>query len=201
MRKFTLFVNGRDLDTGAYEYFPYSDKYISDFKTTFRILTQLKMGKLSEESPEVNEYIFAKYCVGKEDANLKAIDSAYKASQCFRYFPVSARRKILYDIHKYLVQKKEELIKLLIIEGHPRKLAEWEFLGMETAYRKESLDLFKDELWREVGRKGRESLYWARKPDGVVCISPPKNASCSNSLTAGFVFLAGNTLIINLKKA
>jgi acyl-CoA reductase-like NAD-dependent aldehyde dehydrogenase len=196
MKKFTLLVNGQDLDTGVYEYFPYTDKKISDFKATFRTLTRLKTKKLSEDSEEVNKYIFAKYCVGKEDTNLKAIESAYKASQQFRYFPVSARRKILYDIHKYLIQKKEELIKLLIIEGHPRKLAEWEFSGMETAYRKESLDLFKDELWREVGRKGRESLYWARKPDGVVCISPPKNASCSNSLTAGFVFLGGNTLII-----
>src|SRR3990167_2497501 len=124
MRKFTLLVDGQDLDTGIYEYFPYADKTISDFKTTFRILTQLKMGKLSEDSEEVNKYIFAKYCVGKEDTNLKAIESAYKASLHFRYFSVSARRKILYDIHKYLVQKKEELIKLLIIEGHPRKLAD-----------------------------------------------------------------------------
>lgn len=196
MQKFTLLVNGQDLDTGIYEYFPYADKYITDFKATFRILTRLKTGKLPENSPEVNEHISAKYCVAKEDTNLKAIESAYRASQVFRYFPVSARRKILYDIHKHLIQRKEELIKLLVIEGHPRKLAEWEFSGMEKAYRRESLDLFKDELWKEVGRRGRENLYWARKPDGVICMSPPKNASCSNSLTAGFVFLGGNTLII-----
>lgn len=196
MERFTLLVNGHDLDTGIYEYFPYADKTISDFKTTFRILTQLKMGKLSEDSEDVKEYIFAKYCIGTEDTNLKAIESAYKASQKFRYFPVSTRRKILYDVHKYLIQKKEELIKLLIIEGHPRKLAEWEFSGMEKAYRRESIDLFKDELWTEVGRFDKETLYWARKPDGIVCMSPPKNASCSNSLTAGFVFLGGNTLII-----
>jgi len=196
MEKFTLLLNGQDLDTEVYEYFPYADKAISDFKSTFRVMTQLKTGKLLENSPDVNKYISAKYCVGKDDTNLKAIEAAYKASQHFRYFPVSARRKILYDIHKYLIQKKEELIKLLVIEGHPRKLAEWEFSGMEKAYRKESLDLFKDELWREVGRIGKETMYWARKPDGVICLSPPKNASCSNSLTAGFVFLGGNTLII-----
>jgi len=196
MRNFTLLIDGKDLDTGIYEYFPYAEKYITDFRTTFKILTQLKMGKLSEDSEQVNKYIFAKYCAGKDDTNLKAIESAYKASKRFRYFPVAARRKIIYDIHKYLLQKKDELIKLLIIEGHPRKLAEWEFSGMEKAYRKESLDLFKDELWREVGRHGKETLYWARKPDGVICLSPPKNASCSNSLTAGFVFLGGNALII-----
>lgn len=196
MKKFTLLLNGKDLDTGVYEYFPYADKAICSFKSVFKVLVQLKAGKLSEDSEEVNECIYAKYCIGEKDTNLKAIESAYKASQIFRRFSVSVRKKILYDIHKYLLQKKDELIKLLIIEGHPRKLAEWEFSGMEKAYRKESLDLFKDELWKEVGQIGKETLYWARKADGVVCMSPPKNASCSNSLTAGFVFLGGNTLII-----
>ncbi|MCM8796234.1 MAG: aldehyde dehydrogenase family protein [Candidatus Omnitrophica bacterium] len=195
MEKFTLLIDGKDLDTEVYEYFPYADKYISDFKTTFRILTQLKMGKIFEDSPEANEYIFAKYCVGKEDTNSKAIESAYKASKVFRYFPVAKRRKILYDIHKYLIQKKEELIKLLIIEGHPRKLAEWEFSGMERSFCKESLDLFKNELWKEVGYIDGETIYWARKPDGVVCVNPPRNAPTS-SLGAAFALLGGNTLII-----
>ncbi len=196
MEKFTLLIDGQDVDTGNCEYFPYTDKKISDFETTFRILTRLKTGKLAEDSEQVTKYIYAKYCVGREGTNLRAVESAYKASQRFRYFPVSARRKILHDIHKNLIQKKEGIIQLLIIEGHPRQLAEWEFSGMEKAYRKESLDLFKDELWREVGRNGEETLYWARKPDGVVCLTPPKNASCSNSLIAAFAFLGGNTLIV-----
>jgi acyl-CoA reductase-like NAD-dependent aldehyde dehydrogenase len=196
MKEFTLLVNGEDLDTGIYEYFPYAEKKISDFETTFRVLTRIKMGKLSEDSEEARSHVFAKYCVGLEDTNLKAIEAAYRASKVFRYFSVSARKKILYDIHRNLIEKKNELIKLLITEGHPKKLAEWEFSGMEKGLREGSLDLFKDELWREVGKFGNESLYWARKPDGVVCISPPKNASCSNSLTACLVFLGGNTLII-----
>jgi len=196
MQKFTLLVGGQDTDTGVYEYFPYADKQVSDFKTTFKALTKLKMGRIAEDSDETADYIFAKYCVGKDDTNLKAIESAHKASQTFRYFPISVRRKILRDIHKYLLQKKDELIKLLIIEGHPKKLAEWEFSGMEKAYRKESLDLFKNEMRKEVGRYENETLYWARKSDGVICMSPPKNAACSNSLTAGFTFLGGNTLII-----
>jgi len=118
MKKISLLINGQDLDTGTYEYFPYADKTISDFKTTFRILTQLKTGKLSEDSEEVNKYIYAKYCIDKEDANSMAIEAAYNASQEFRYFPVSKRRKILGDIHKNLLEKKNELMNLLIIEGH-----------------------------------------------------------------------------------
>jgi acyl-CoA reductase-like NAD-dependent aldehyde dehydrogenase len=51
-------------------------------------------------------------------------------------------------------------------------------------------------LWKQVGCNRNETIYWARKPDGVVTVSPPKNASASNSLTAAFVFLGGNTLIV-----
>ena len=196
MRKFTLFVNGKDLDTGIYEYFPYTDKLITDFRGTYRIITQLKLGQMAEENEEAREYIYAKYCVGKDDTNLKAIESAYNASNTFRYMPLSMRRKILGDVHKKLLEKKEEFIQMLIVEGHPRKLAEWEFSGMEKAYRDESLDFFKDELWREVGKIGDETVYWARKPDGVVCVSPPKNAAASSSLIAGFALLSGNSLII-----
>jgi acyl-CoA reductase-like NAD-dependent aldehyde dehydrogenase len=196
MRKFTLLIDGEDLDTGIYEYFPYADNYISDFKTTFRIITQLKLGKLSEDSEEANKYIFAKYCVNKEDTNKKAIEAAYKAFLEFRYFPLAKRKKILYDIHKYLVQKKEELIKLMIIEGHPRKVCEWEFSCMERGYRKETLDFFKSELWRKIAQDGNESIYLARRPDGIVCVVPPRNAPCSNSLTGAYALLSGNTIII-----
>lgn len=195
MEKFTLLVDGKDLDTGVYEYFPYADKYISDFKTTFRITTQLKLGKLQEESPEVKDYIFAKYCIAKEDTNQKAIEAAYKAFQKFRYFPLEKRRKILGDIHKNLVEKKEKLIELFIIEGHPKKLAEWEFNGLETSFRKKSLDFFKNELYREIVKSGKEKIYLQRKPDGVVCVIPPKNAP-SSSMGAAFALLSGNTLII-----
>ena len=196
MRKFTLLLGGKDLDTGVYEYFPYADKMITDYRMTYKIITQLKLGQLSEDSPEAQEYVYAKYCVGRDDTNIKAIEAAYKASEIFRYMPVSIRRNILGDIHKKLLEKKEDFLKILITEGHPRKLAEWEFSGMEKAYRDESLDFFKNELWREIGKIGDETMYWARKPDGVVCVSPPKNAAASSSLIAGFALLSGNALII-----
>ncbi|MFA6321537.1 MAG: aldehyde dehydrogenase [Candidatus Omnitrophota bacterium] len=193
MRTFTLLANGQDLDTGTYEYFPYADQVIKDFKTPYRIISSLKKGV---NVPNADDYVYAKYCVGDNETNKKAIEAAYKASQKFRYFPVSIRRKILGDIHKNLLERKEELLNLFVIEGHPRKLCEWEFSGMEKAYRPESLNFFKSELWREIGRKSNETMYMVRKPDGVVCISPPKNAPCSNSLTAGFALLGGNTLIV-----
>jgi len=188
-----LFVNGKDIDTGKYEYFPYADQVILDFKKTYQIITKLKKG----ENPEdVDKYIYGKYCVGDNELNKQAIDAAHKASKIFRNFSVSKRKKILYDIHKYLVLNKDEIIKLLSIEGHPYNLAKWEYSAMDNAFCKTTLDLFKDSIWNEIGSVDKEKLYLVRKPDGVVTLVPPKNASASNSLSAAYCFLAGNAVIV-----
>ncbi|MCX5697473.1 MAG: aldehyde dehydrogenase family protein [Candidatus Omnitrophica bacterium] len=196
MKKFTLLLNGKDLDTGTYDYFPYTDKKIGDFEKTFRILTQLKMGKLSEDSVEANEFIYAKYCIGKDDTNKSAIESAYKAYKKFRKFPLSSRKKIFLDMYKLLLEKKEEFIKILITEGHPRKLAEWEFEGMQIGSSPETIDYYCKQIQKEIGRHDNEILYLTRRPDGVICASPPGNASASNSYNAILAFLVGNALVI-----
>lgn len=193
MEEFTLLVDGRHVDTGLYEYFPYADSVITDFKETYRTIIKLQQNKPVEN---VEKYIFAKYSIGTNTSNSEAIMAAYNASKIFKQFPVSKRLNILHDIHKHLVANKDKFIELLTIEGHPRRMAEWEYNCMELGYRKESLELFKDELWKAVGKYKNENLYWARKADGVIALATPKNASASNSLTGAYALLGGNTIIV-----
>ncbi len=193
MEKFSLFVDGKDVDTGKYEYFPYADQYITDFKKTFQIMTKLKKGETPEDT---DKYIFARYCVGDNELNKKAIDAAYRASKIMRDMPIAKRRKILYDVHKHLMINREKILELLAIEGHPKKLADWEFYAMDNAFSKTTLDLFKDSIWEEAGSMAEEKVYLVRKPDGVVVLVPPKNAAASNSLSAAYCFLGGNAVIV-----
>ncbi len=194
IKRVTLLVNGEDLDTGRYEYYPYTEKLLTDRKTTMKMLQQLK----SYQTPvEYEKYVFAQYCIGREDTNQIAIKAAYEASQEFRYWSLKKRIKIMEDIHSLLLEHRGKLIELMVIEGHPVKLATWEFEGMEVAYRKESLDFYASQFRKEIKiNKNSERVFLERRPDGVVCVTPPKNASCSNSLIAGFALLAGNGLII-----
>jgi len=190
---FKLLVDGEDLDTYKYRYFPYAEKLITDYKTVAGILRQLKKG---ENPAGHKEYIFARYCVGGTETNLRAMEAAHRASEEFRYFPVGKRLQILTDIYELLLTHREKLIELMMIEGHPRQLAEWEFLGMERGLRKETLDFYKTQITRQIAVEGDEVLYWNRKPDGVICVSPPKNAPNSSSFIAVLALLGGNTLII-----
>lgn len=193
MKKFTLLVNGRDLDTGVYEYFPYTDKIIMNFRKVKAVIKNLKEGITS---PEVDDYIYAQYCIGREDTNRLAIESAYRAFNEFKKFSLLRRKKLFLDLYKLLVKNKEELINLLVVEGHPRKLAEWEFEGMEMGGRPETIEFFCRQLQKEVGRSQKEILYWARKPDGVVCLNPPGNAAAASSYLGAYVFLVGNALVV-----
>jgi acyl-CoA reductase-like NAD-dependent aldehyde dehydrogenase len=193
MKTYTLFINGKDVDTGIYEYFPYASQAIRDFKKTRKIIREIKLGN---NVSDADDYIYAKYSIGDEGICQQALKSAYEASKIFKYFPLEKRRKIMGDIHDLLVMHREEIIKLFIIEGHPLQLAKWEFEGMERGVAKETLDLYKEQIWKELPSVGRERIYLSRKPDGVVCVSPPKNAPTSNSFVATGSLLAGNTIVI-----
>lgn len=192
LKTFPLFIGGEDVDTWDYEYFPYAEKMILDFKSTYRMIVQMKKG---EKPAGYEDFIFARYCVGGLEINQRAMEAAHKASLIFRRFSIETRKKILLDIRDLLVSNRDQLIELLTVEGHSRKLAEWEFQGMERAFQTQTIEFFSQDMWREM-RNGDEHVAIVRKADGVVCVSPPKNASCSNSLLAAFALLGGNAIII-----
>jgi acyl-CoA reductase-like NAD-dependent aldehyde dehydrogenase len=188
-----LLIRGQGVDTGDYSYLATADEMIKD------PISCIKMQRLAlknENDSTIKSKIFAKYCIAHESEIDAAIDAAYIAYEEFRYFSFSKRAKILNDIYELLLDNKKRLLELLILEGHPETLALWEFAGMETAYRPECINYFKTQLRGSFGIHNNESLGWIRKPDGVIVVSPPGNASCSNSMTAGFALLGGNTLII-----
>ncbi len=191
--QFNLFVDGKEVDTGIYDYTPYSDKFITAFKDTYRVISKLKKDEVQDNA---GEYVYARYCVGDDSLNLKAIDAAHNAAKIFGFFPVSKRRKILHDIHDNLEANKDKLIELMCLEGHPIQLSEWEYRSLERLYSKKAINFYIDELWREVTHFRNETLYFARRPDGVVCMSPPKNAAASNSTLGLHALLGGNALII-----
>ncbi|MBK7206779.1 MAG: aldehyde dehydrogenase family protein [Elusimicrobia bacterium] len=193
IKSFPLYIGGKAFWTGKDEYFPYVEQAILDFEKTRSVLGQVKLKQIP---PDVNKYIFARYAVGDDNANKEAMRAAADAAHGMRALSLQRRTRILKDIHDLLIEKKKELIELMVAEGHPVRLAEWEYLGMESSYRKETLDFFSKEMSKEMKSMNGESIYLVRKPDGVVCVSPPKNAPASISLFAGFCLLPGNSLVI-----
>ncbi len=190
---YPLMIDGKEIDTQNYKYCFLADKLLEEPRTSIKISRQLRAGFIP---PNLEEYVFAKYCTGTKELNRQALQAAACASKTYRYFPLSKRMQIASDIHRLLLEKKDLLIELMIKEGHPKKLSEWEFLGMEQAYRKPSLEFFEKEIMRQIPGDRGEIQYLIRRPDGVVGVCPPRNAPCSSSLIGGFALLAGNALVV-----
>lgn len=190
---FPLLIGGREIDTGEYNYLVFADEMIKDPVAAIKLQ---RMAGENENNPSLKQKIFAKYCIAHENEIEAAIDAAFSASKEFRNWSFARRVRVMNDIYELLLEKKHRLLDLMIAEGHPEKLALWEFEGMEIAYRPECISFFKTQLRGLLGNYDSETLGWIRKADGVIAVSPPGNASPSNSMTAGFALLGGNTLIV-----
>ena len=188
-----LLVDGEEIRTENVEYFPYVEKVITDWKTTRSIISQLKKGHFPAG---YEQFVFAKYFVGRPDTNQRAMKAAREASLEFGQTSLSKRHQIMMDIYDALLAQKQILIDLMVVEGHPVTLASWEYEGMKAAFNPETLGFYKNEMLKEMGTKGSDDIFILRRPDGVVCLSPPKNAPCSIPIIAAFSLLSGNAMVV-----
>lgn len=190
---FTLLVDGESVDTGQYEYYTYSDKLVTDPLRTREVVAALKLGQAPSD---YRQFVYAQYCVSSKDLDERALESAYRASLVYRQLSVAKRTKIFKDVQLLLEDHRQAVIDLFILEGHPRKLAEWEFLGMRKGGYEEIIAYYKTHMWEEIGMEGQERNYLVRRPDGVVGVFAPRTAATSSSFIAVAALFAGNALII-----
>ncbi|MFH1428770.1 MAG: aldehyde dehydrogenase family protein, partial [Candidatus Margulisiibacteriota bacterium] len=194
LQNYKLLVDGHDIDTGNYEFFPYADQVVQDFKATYKVIKSLKKG---EHIPDnYNSFVHSRYCVGNTELYDQAIKSSHNASLSFRHVPAAKRARLIIDINAYLKEKSAKMKEIFLAEGHPELLADWQILGMISGTNAETINFYKSELTRTISTDDTNSTFLAQKPDGVVALCPPKNAAASNSMTGVFALLSGNSLII-----
>ncbi|MDQ3936870.1 MAG: aldehyde dehydrogenase, partial [Actinomycetota bacterium] len=115
-------------------------------------------------------------------------------------FPLELRRAIALDFHHRLAERTGELVDVMVAEGHPRRLAEWEIDGMLHGTDPATIDWHCEELERNYEMRGRR-IQLVRKPDGVVCMNPPQNAAGSCSTLGVLALLAGNALVVKAPRS
>lgn len=188
-----LFIGGRDVDTGVYGYMPDASHLIRDYRGTMRVLERVNAGEPAEAHGDV---IYGRYCIGSSEHNQLAMEAAYKASRTFRHFPLDKRRAMMDSVRRLLLARRDELLDLMIAEGHARELAAWEYDGMCKAYDPDTLDFYHHSLARKIATLPDRDAYIVRRPDGVVAVSPPAGAPTSAAIIAGFALFGGNTLVV-----
>ena len=196
MRSYGLHIGGREEPGRGWNYVLHANALIDDAEGALNLKRALELG---QEDPARDDVV-GRCAYGGDDENRRAIAAARVAAREYNAFPLEARRAIMLDFHHTMVERAPELVDLLVAEGHPRRLAEWETSGILRHSDPPTTDWYCEQFAREYEDRGRR-LELVRKADGVVCVNPPQNAAGSCSALGVTAMLAGNAIVVKAPRS
>jgi acyl-CoA reductase-like NAD-dependent aldehyde dehydrogenase len=195
-----MLIDGED-DTGTgWIYVVRASALIGDPEQAFNLKRGLELQKINPADVAENRDVIARCAWGDDSHNQRALQAAARASETYSRFSLQQLRDIGADFHQELLDRAAELVEILIVEGHPRSLAEWEVSGIVHGFDELTRDWYYEQLHQRFRVAGHD-MQLVRKPDGVVCINPPQNAAASNSTMGALALLAGNTLVVKVPRS
>ena len=196
MRSYTQYIDGKDVEGDRWTYVVRASAMLRDTDAAFNLKRALELGRPAE----LTEDVVARCSVGSVADSDRALEAARRASRIFRLFPQETRSQIVIEFNETLAARAEEMIEILMVEGHPRRLAQWEVSGMVCATDEAAIRWYETQLYHSFESQGRR-LELVRKPDGVVCVNPPQNAAGSNSTLGVFSLLVGNAIVVKAPRS
>jgi acyl-CoA reductase-like NAD-dependent aldehyde dehydrogenase len=196
MKSYPLYIGGRDVEGSGWTYVLHASAFLRDPDAAFDLKRALELGSEREPSDEV----VGRCAWGGERENTLALQAAHAAASDYGQTPLETRRAILLDFHYALAERADEIVDLLVSEGHPRRLASWELSGMLRSCDPATVYVYTRQLESGYECDGRR-LALVRRPDGVVCINPPQNAGTSTTAFAPQALLSGNSVVIKAPRS
>ena len=194
MRSYSLLIDGVEETGKGWTYVVPASDLISDPEGTFTFKRQLELGNI-DPSVSHPRTIAGRCAWGGVDECRRAVAAAAGAQKEFARIPLKHRVAIVSAVHDEMKRRFDEIIEILVTEGHPCRLAEWELSGMLSATCPETLGWVSEQIEREF-HWNTQRLRMVRKPDGVICVNPPQNAAASNGFMGGLALLTGNTVVV-----
>ncbi|MFJ1564126.1 aldehyde dehydrogenase family protein [Streptomyces erythrochromogenes] len=129
-----------------------------------------------------------------------ALSLARTAQPVWARVPLERRLDLVRAFHHLLRDRAEEFVEVLVSEGHPVRVAQWALSAALSLTHPDTVDHARDAMLWEGKQAGR-LVRLVRKPDGVVCLSPARNAPVLTAMAAVPTLAAGNALILNAPPA
>jgi len=198
MRSYGLLVGGEEREGEGFNYTVRASALIADPAAAFTLKRELELGQHSAE--DAPEEVVGRCAWGSDRDNAEAIEAAARARREYGRISLATRRSIMTEFAAAMRERGQELVEILVCEGHPRRLAEWEVRGIVDCTSAETIDWCFSQMQSEV-QFGPRRIVLARKPDGVVCLNPPQNAAGSNAALGMYALAAGNTLVVKAPRS
>jgi acyl-CoA reductase-like NAD-dependent aldehyde dehydrogenase len=196
MRSYDLYINGEEVEGTGWSYSVRASAFLRDAREAFNLKRGLELGSITELTDDV----VGRCAVGDAGHVQSALESARNAFPAYSAFPLETRRRMCLDVYRATIELAPEMVEILVAEGHPRRLAEWEITGVVTGSDPTVLDWYAAQMNQFIPNDDSE-LHLVRKPDGVVCVNPPQNAAGSNGALGLLALLGGNTVVVKAPRS
>ncbi|MEO3812588.1 aldehyde dehydrogenase [Sphaerisporangium sp. B11E5] len=197
-RSYPSYVAGEDVESDRHIYVMTARSVLENDLAAIRRKRLLESG---EPDPDQGGPGLAGRCaLATPETVQKALAAAAAAAPQWARTPLDLRLRLGELIRKRLSDVRAEFVDIMVAEGRPRTVSEWEIDGLMHTLSPETLGWCAELLHREFSYNGRY-LAMRRRPDGVVCVAPPQNAPHSNTIYGAFALLSGNTVLIRAPRS
>ncbi|MFK0193051.1 aldehyde dehydrogenase family protein [Kitasatospora sp. NPDC090308] len=125
-----------------------------------------------------------------------ALARARAAQPLWARVPLERRLEFVAAFHRLLRERAEEVVGALVSEGYPVRVARWSLAAALDLTHPDTLAHTRAAMRWEGEQDGR-LVRLVRKPDGVVGLSPARNAPMLTATAAVPVLAGGNAVVVN----
>lgn len=198
MRTYGSYVAGTDMPAEKWMYCLRASALLDDVLPKLTLKRDLERGR--RDDGDDHPSVVARCALADERTVQLALEAAATAAPVWGAFPLDVRMQVVHRLHEELKRRHDEVVSVLVDEGHPRALAEWELAGCLHGTSPATVEVCREYMYREYRDESRRLLV-VRKPDGVVALSPPQNAAAVNSLLGVPAIAAGNALVVKAPRS
>jgi len=190
-------VGGRDVASARFLYTVSTRSILTDVFTSLTLKRRLEQG---EESIEDTADVVGRCAVADAGTVTRALECAAAAAAEWAATPLATRMRLGELIRARVLERRDDLVDLLVAEGSPAALARWQVAGLLELFSPETLEFCAAQLHQEF-RQPNRTLTVRRVADGVVCVNPPQNAPAASALFGITPLLSGNAVVVRAPRS
>ncbi|MGV9387766.1 aldehyde dehydrogenase family protein [Streptomyces olivaceus] len=195
-RVYPVLLAGALEDGESWVHWPSSSAMLFDTYEVVALKARLDHGRAAPEDHDDPRLVgrVARSTAAQADAALAA---ARAAQPFWARVPLDRRLDFVRAFHQLLRERAEEMLSVLVAEGHPPAVGRWELSAGLDVTHPDTVAYARDAMVWE-GRQAGRLVRLVRKPDGVVCLDPARNAPMITALSGVPTLAAGNAVVVNV---
>jgi acyl-CoA reductase-like NAD-dependent aldehyde dehydrogenase len=195
---FGSYIDGAQVGAARHVYTVSTRSILDDVFTALTLKRRLEGG--TADPWAAAESVVGRCALADEETMAAALRAARRAAPLWARTPLETRMQLGAGIRERLMRGHRDLVEVLVAEGTPRALAEWQLSGAFETFSEQSLGFCAAQMRQEFAH-GPRRLVVRRIADGVVCVNPPQNAPAASALFGITALMAGNAVVVRAPRS